>query len=237
MADNVTSSAEGATGNATGGWLSSATGMVQGGVSKVVNMGTGLLDKFLPPETRANIKSKLTQFMSEKPHLASFLLSQVALSGFPLLLFVIMTITVAILALVIGLLVGLIGAVLFILGAVGFSLAFLLPTLFLTTAAGVAIWLFGMGAYYIIKWFNEKEVPGIHKPLGESLQNSTGLSMDSLTGGGAGKTEENGATGNDAGNDASTDKPRERKKKSHKEHHSHDKHKSEEADGQGSLPL
>lgn len=233
MADNVTSTAEGATGNATGGWLSSATGMLQGGFSKVVGMGKGLLDKVLPPETRANIMSKVTQFMTEKPHLASFLLSQVALSGFPLLLFVIMTITVAILALVVGLLVGLIGAVLFILGAVGFALAFLLPTLFLTTAAGVAIWLFGMGAYYIIKWFNEKEVPGVHKPMGDELKNSTGLSADSLTGTDAGKAEENGASGNDA----TTEKPKERKKKSHKEHHSHDKHKSEEADGEGSLPL
>ncbi|KAK5100140.1 hypothetical protein LTR70_003332 [Exophiala xenobiotica] len=235
MADNVTSKAEGATGNATGGWLSSATGWIQGGIGKVVGMGKGLLDKVLPPETRANIMSKLSQFMTQSPHLASFLLSQVALSGFPLLLFVIMTITVAILALVVGLLVGLIGAVLFILGAIGFGLAFLLPTLFFTTATGVAIWLFGMGAYYIIKWFNDKEVPGIHKPMGEELKNSTGLSADSLMGGGgdAGKAGEDGASADDE----TTEKPKERKKKTHKEHRSHDKHKSEEADGQGALPL
>lgn len=140
-----------------------------------MNMGKGLLDKILPPATREDMKSKLTKFATEKPYLASFLLSQIALSGLPLALFIIMTITVVIFALIVGLLVGLLGAVLFIVGAVAFALIFLLPTLFFTTFAAVAIWLWGMGAYSIVKAFNEKRVPGIHVPMGEGLRQATGM--------------------------------------------------------------
>ena len=172
-ADQVTSNAGG---GATGGALGSVTGLLQGGVSYVINMGKNLLDKVLPAERREAIKEKLTKFATEKPYLASFLFSQIALSGLPMFLFIVMTVSVVIFALIVGLLVGLIGAVLFILAAVGFALVILLPTLFFTTFLAVGVWLWGMAAWYIIKAFNEKDVPGIHKPLGESLKNATGMS-------------------------------------------------------------
>jgi len=89
-----------------------------------------------------------------------------------------MTITVVIFSLLAALLIGLIGALVFIVFAVGVALVILLPTLFITTFAAAFIWLWGMGAYYILKWFNQKEIPGIHKPL------PGGLSLDSLTGAG-----------------------------------------------------
>lgn len=141
----------------------------------MMNMGKGFLDKIIPPATREDMKSKLTKFATEKPYLASFLLSQIALSGLPLALFVIMTISVALFAIIAGLLVGLLGAVLFIVGAVGFALIILLPVLFFTTFAAVTIWLWGMGAYSIVKAFNEKRVPGIHVPMGEGLKQATGV--------------------------------------------------------------
>jgi hypothetical protein len=93
------------------------------------------------------------------------LLSQIALSGVPLGLFVIMTITVAIFAIIAALLIGLLGALVFIVFAIGFALIILLPTLFFTTAVATFLFLFGLGAYYIVKWFNEKEIPGIHTDL------------------------------------------------------------------------
>ncbi len=92
----------------------------------------------------------------------SFIASQIALTGFPLGLFIVMTITVVIFALLAGLIIGLVGAVLFIVVCVGFALIILLPTLFLTTAAATFIWLWGIGGYYILKKFNKKEIPGIH---------------------------------------------------------------------------
>lgn len=148
---------------------------MQGGLANIMNMGNNLLDKILPPATREDMKAKLIKFATEKPYLASFLLSQVALSGLPLALFIIMTISVALFALIAGLLVGLLGAALFIVGAIGVALLFLLPTLFFTTFAAVAVWLWGMGAYQIIKAFNQKKVPGIHVPMSDELKKSTGL--------------------------------------------------------------
>ena len=95
----------------------------------------------------------------------SFIASQIALTGFPLGLFIVMTITVVIFALLAGLIIGLVGAVLFIVVCVGFALIILLPTLFLTTAAATFIWLWGIGGYYILKKFNKKEIPGIHTEM------------------------------------------------------------------------
>jgi len=155
--------------------LGSLTGLLQGGIGNIVNMGSNMLNKILPPQTREDMKERLMKFATEKPYLASFLLSQIALSGLPMALFVIMTISVAIFALIAGLLVGLLGAVLFILAAVGFALIILLPTLFFTTFAAVAIWLWGMGAYFIVKRFNKKDVPGVHVPMADGIKKATGL--------------------------------------------------------------
>lgn len=180
----------GIAGGATGTPLGSVTGVLQGGINNIMNMGGNFLDRIFPPAKREEAKAKLTKFATEKPYLASFLLSQIALSGLPLFLFITMTLAVAIFALLAGLLVGLLGAILFILAAVGFALVILLPTLFFTTFAATAVWLWGVGAYYIIKWFNEKDVPGIHVPMSESLMKATGL--DGLTNGlGGGKSGSN----------------------------------------------
>ncbi|KAK5941749.1 hypothetical protein PMZ80_005700 [Knufia obscura] len=170
--NKVTSTAGGTTG---GTGLGGITGMLQGGVTSLLNMGTNLLNKVVPPETRENLKEKLTKFATEKPYLASFLLSQIAISGLPLALFVTMTLAVAIFAILAGLLIGLLGALLFIVAAVGFALVILLPTLFVTTFAAVGVWLWGMGTYYIIKAFNEKKVPGVHMPMGQGIKDATGL--------------------------------------------------------------
>ena len=111
----------------------------------------------------------------------SFLLSQIALSSLPLGLFIILTITVVVFALIAALLIGVLGAAVFIVICVGIGLIILLPTLFVTTFAAAFIWLWGVGAYFIIKWFNQKEVPGIHKPLDEGMN---GMGLDALTGSG-----------------------------------------------------
>lgn len=65
-------------------------------------------------------------------------------------------------------------------------------TLFFTTFAAVFIWLWGLGAYYIIKWFNQKEIPGIHKPLSGSVAKQTGLDSLPLLGGSEHKDQANG---------------------------------------------
>ena len=84
-----------------------------------------------------------------------------------------MTITVVVFSLLGALLLGLLGALIFIVVTVGFALLILLPTIFITTFAAAFIWLWAVGAYYIIKWFNQKEIPGIHTSWKEGLSGLT----------------------------------------------------------------
>ncbi|KAI9729951.1 MAG: hypothetical protein M1834_006148 [Cirrosporium novae-zelandiae] len=146
------------------------TSALHGGLNNLLNTGQSILDRFFPPSKRQEFYAKLTEFATEKPKLASFLLSQIAISGIPLALFIVMTIGVFVFSIIAGLLIGLLGALLFTAFCVGIALLVLLPTLFLTTTAAAFVWLWGLGTYYILKWFNQKDVPGIHKPMGDSLK-------------------------------------------------------------------
>ena len=103
-----------------------------------------------------------------------------------------MTISVVIFALLAGLIIGLLGAVLFIVAAVGFALIILLPTLFFTTAAATFIWLWGLAGYYILKWFNEKKIPGIHTEMKGGIQENMEGQLDSITGKGKPPGDPNG---------------------------------------------
>ena len=178
MADQVSDAAGGITsqaGGATGMPLGGFTGALQAGISNLFNTGQGIFDKWFPPEKREELKNKLMKFASERPQLAAFLLSQIALSGIPLALFVIMSITVLVFALLAGIIVGVLGAVLFTVFCLGLALIILLPTLFMTTFTGTFVFLWGLCAYYIVKWFNQKEIPGIHKGGKEAMQKQLGL--------------------------------------------------------------
>lgn len=122
-----------------------------------------------------------------------------------------MTITVVVFSIIAALILALLAAVIFSVVCVGFALIILFPTLFLTTAGASFIWLWGVGAYYILKWFNKKEIPGIHKPLGESVGvGGVGdeLSLDALTGDKAPPEKANGHAANGSANG----KPKEGKK-------------------------
>jgi len=171
MADQVAGIAGGATGTGLGG----LTGVLQGGLANLMNSGQGYLDRWFPPQKREELKSKIAKFATEKPHLAAFLLSQIALSGPPLALFLIMSLTVLVFALLAGIIVGVVGALLFTVFCLGVALIVLLPTLFMTTFAACFIFLWGIGAYYIVKWFNEKKIPGIHTDAVGGLEGQLGL--------------------------------------------------------------
>ncbi|KAI4214079.1 MAG: hypothetical protein LQ351_003483 [Letrouitia transgressa] len=160
--------------------VSGLTGSIQGTLTGALDRGSAFIDRIFPPEKRNELSAKLSKFATEKPMFASFLLSHLALSGPPLALFALMTITVVLFSIIFALLIAVLAAVAFSVVAVGFALIILLPTVFLTTGAATFIWAWGVGAYYVLKWFNKKEIPGIHKPVGEGVQDELGL--DALTG-------------------------------------------------------
>jgi len=100
-----------------------------------------------------------------------------ALTGIPLGLFVLFTLTVAIFSLVVGLVLGLLAAVLFTLFCVGVALTIVLPTVFFTTMAACFLFLWGLGGYYILQWGNKAggdKGQGGGKPIGEMLNSFTG---------------------------------------------------------------
>ena len=96
-----------------------------------------------------------------------------------------MSLTVFVFALVAALLIGVLGALLFTAFCVGIALLVLLPTLFITTFGATFVWLWGVGAYYLIKWFNQKEIPGIHTGFVDGVKDK--LYAPSSEGSSAGK--------------------------------------------------
>ena len=113
----------------------------------------------------------------------TFLGMNIALTGLPLGLFILFSITVAVFALIVGLILGLLAAVLFTLFCVGTALALIFPVVFFTTMTACFLFLWGLGGYYLLKWLNgpsngEGEEA---KPLLSS--GSIGDSLNSLTGG------------------------------------------------------
>lgn len=106
----------------------------------------------LPPETRENIKQNLVIFARTRPILATLLLSQVAFSGIPLLLFIFLTTGIFIFSLVATLILGVLGALMVTLFCMGLGSLILIPTLFVTTLTAGGIWLWGWGLYYVVQW-------------------------------------------------------------------------------------
>lgn len=109
----------------------------------------------------------------------AFLGMNFAITGVPLFLFVLFSLTVFIFALLVGLVIGLLGAVLFTLFMVGTALVVVLPTLFFTTFAATFLFLWGLGGYYILKWANgdqdgKKSDDASGPTIGDRLNNFTG---------------------------------------------------------------
>lgn len=77
-----------------------------------------------------------------------------ALTGIPLFLFALFSLSVFLFALIVGLVLGLLAAIGFTLFMVGTALVIVLPTVFFTTASATFLFLWGLGGYYILKWAN-----------------------------------------------------------------------------------
>ena len=105
------------------------------------------------------------------------------LSGPPLFLFIVFSITVFVVSLVAALIIALIAALLFTVFMLLVALLIVLPTVFLTTLGATFLFLWGMGGYYIIKWFNEGETPAeVGAAIGDKVNNLTGGRLNWLMG-------------------------------------------------------
>ncbi|TKA61960.1 hypothetical protein B0A55_11838 [Friedmanniomyces simplex] len=185
MAAQAQNATKGATNAAPGGLgdkVQSATtgllGKIEGFGSWITGMGKSLLDRLISPEQRASLLAKLQAFMLKNPKLSAFMGMNIAITGVPLFLFILFTITVALFSLIVGLVLGLLAAVLFIVFAVGTALVVVLPTVFFTTMAACFLFLWGLGGFYILKWANGDKA-GEPAPEGGAI----GDKLNSLTGG------------------------------------------------------
>jgi len=149
-----------------------SSGLIDGIVSK----GMAMIDALFPPEKRAKWWAKFKDFAVSNPKTTAFLLSNLVLTGPPLLLFSVFTITVFVVSLIAALLVGLIAALLFTVFMLLVALFIILPTIFMTTLASSFLFLWGLGGYFLLKWFNDGEIPAA---AGQAI----GDAMNSLTGG------------------------------------------------------
>lgn len=105
----------------------------------------------------------------------------IALTGIPLGLFILFSITVFITSLVLALVIALLAAVLFTLFCVGTALVVVFPAVLFTTGAACFLFLWGLGGYYILKWANGAESKEGSSPPAEG--SSIGDSLSRLTGG------------------------------------------------------
>jgi len=142
----------------------------------------GVIDRLFPPEKRAEWMTRLQAFAVSNPKLAGFLLTNIALTGLPLLMFIVFTLTVFVFSLLAALLIGLLAALLFTVFMVGIALLVVLPTVFLTTMGATFLFLWGLGGYYIVKWFNEESGPAAEgDAIGDKLNRLSGGRMGFLT--------------------------------------------------------
>lgn len=166
---------------------------LQGILGSLQSKAQGVIDSLFPPEKRAEVLARLQAFVISNPKLSAFFLSNIALTGLPLIMFGVFTITVFVFSLVAALLVGVLAALLFTVFMVGVALLVVLPTVFITTMGATFLFLWGLGGYYIFKWFNEGESPAPEgSAIGDTLNNLTGGRMSFLMDG-ARKKEAQGA--------------------------------------------
>jgi energy-coupling factor transporter transmembrane protein EcfT len=93
----------------------------------------------------------------------------VTLTGIPLLMFIVFSITVFVFSLVAAIIIAVLIALLFTVFCVGVALLIVLPTVFATTMGATFLFLWGLGGYYILKWFNSTSPARPGEAIGDKL--------------------------------------------------------------------
>ncbi|THZ64453.1 hypothetical protein D6C86_02446 [Aureobasidium pullulans] len=190
--------------------MSGIVSTIEGLANTVTTKAMAILDSVFPPERRQELLTKLQQFAIKNPKLSAFLLTNIALTGPPMFLFILFTLTVFIFSLVVALLVGLLVAIGFTLFMVIVALVILFPTVFFTTLAACFFFLWGLGGYYLLKWFNKGESPAAQgDAIGDKINALTGGRLDFIMGGARQEyPDHSGQNGKDEGSPKQNGKPR-----------------------------
>ncbi|KAI9716299.1 MAG: hypothetical protein M1828_000395 [Chrysothrix sp. TS-e1954] len=145
--------------------------------------GMTFLDSRIPPERRSELSDSLRQWILVNPKLAAFLAFNLALSGPPVLLFSIFTLTVLTTSLLVCTVTALIVALSFTALCVTGALVVLVPTLLLTTLAASFFFFWGLVAYLLANRFqNDPRTEGIRTTAYETAQ-SVGQKANDLSDG------------------------------------------------------
>jgi len=95
-------------------------------------------------------------------------------------MFIVFSITVFVFSLVAALLIAVLVALLFTVFCIGVALLIVLPTVFITTMGATFLFLWGLGGYYILKWFNSTSPAKPGKAIGDKFNMITGGRLDFL---------------------------------------------------------
>ncbi|KAG4030397.1 hypothetical protein MFRU_012g01330 [Monilinia fructicola] len=114
--------------------------VVAGTISRVQRV----IDRVVSPERRSQFYGNVSEFFQEQPLIATFLLTTLAISLPPLLLFT--TFTLSVLAF------SFISAILFSLFWIGIATILLVPTLFITCGLGIFIWVWAVSSWIVARW-------------------------------------------------------------------------------------
>ncbi|KAF2446127.1 hypothetical protein P171DRAFT_410124 [Karstenula rhodostoma CBS 690.94] len=186
--------------------MSSLVNSIQSILGKLWTNTANGFNKILPPDKRAELLSKFQDFANSNPKLAvspllffpfriphcfiAFLATHVFLTGIPILLFTLFSISVLVFSLVTALLASILAALFFTFFMVGVALLFLVPTLFLTTFTASFVFLWGLVGFYVLKWFTQGEGNASDgKSVSEKVDRFTGGRAKRVTSGVSEKQE------------------------------------------------
>ncbi|KAF2028378.1 hypothetical protein EK21DRAFT_90664 [Setomelanomma holmii] len=146
------------------------------------NVGTQLqstTNRLLPPAQREEKLKDLRAFANRNPKLATFILFQTALTGFPLLAFLVFATSTFLISLATGFLFAITSAFIYTFFVVGIALFFLVPTLFIASCAATCFFLWGLAVYMLLQRFNEGEALAKRGTrVGDKLHGLTGGRLD-----------------------------------------------------------
>ncbi|CRK37552.1 hypothetical protein HYQ45_002028 [Verticillium longisporum] len=109
----------------------------------VYAFGQRQLDRAVSPSTRQQAYTSAADFAQERPLLFVFLVAQLIFSFLPLVIFATFALST------VGFALG--AALIFALFWIGVALLVLVPTLFLTSAVGLLVWIWAAGSFVVAR--------------------------------------------------------------------------------------